>query len=95
MFRKDGALKRDEQVPTRGVTIISVMSTPKFALGVADVRAGRPIRPDYETWDVDPQWDYERGRQWASVAPRTVALKNSKGRITPEALRWFVRGDIP
>ena len=94
MFRKDGALKRDEQVPTRGVTITSVMSTPKFALGVADVRAGRPHRSDYDTWDADPQWDYERGRQWASVAPRNVVLKRGS-RITAEALRWFVRGDIP
>ena len=38
------------------------MSQPTFALGVADVRAGRRTRAYYERWDVDAQWNYERGR---------------------------------
>ena len=89
-------MKRDgDQIPTRGVTIMTVMARREFALGVTDVRAGRPLRPDYDEWATNRQWAYERGRQWASVAPRTVALKNRQGRITAEAVRWFARGDIP
>lgn len=89
MFGKKGG----DQVPTQLTTISSIMATREFALGVADVRAGRPHRSDYETWGVDPQWNYERGRQWARVAPRSVVFKRS-GKITAEGRRWFVRGDI-
>ena len=42
---------------------------PKFlgalvlvVLGVADRRAGCGYRSAYATWDIDGQWNYERGR---------------------------------
>jgi len=34
-----------------------------------------------------------RGRQWAAMAPRSIVLKRN-GKITNEALNWFLRGDI-
>ena len=66
------------------------MSQPTFALGVADVRAGRPVHRDYDLWDTNGQWNYERGRMWATLAPRDVPLKR-KGRINPDAVMWFAR----
>ena len=74
-----------EQVETVGVTITEIMSAPTFALGAADARAGRAYHPDYDVWDTNGQWDYERGRMWASLAPPGIALKingklNSKAR---------------
>jgi hypothetical protein len=62
------------------------MSDPKFALGVADVRANRGYPADYDTWK-DDCWAYERGRQWAQIAPRSLPLK-IKGRLNPQALRY-------
>jgi hypothetical protein len=82
----------DDQVPTHPVTILSVMQDPKFGLGVADVRTGRGYHPGYETWDGNEQWNYERGRQWATLAPRDLALKKG-GKVTAEAIAWFRRVD--
>jgi hypothetical protein len=79
----------DGQVPTRPATTREIMSSPAFALGVADARAGLGPRTDYERWDeINDQWNYERGRQWAQQAPRTVALKRN-GRVTSEAVSWY------
>jgi hypothetical protein len=57
-------------------------------LGVIDGRAGRDHRSAYATWGSNEQWNYERGRQWAVLAPRSVALKRS-GKLTAEAKHWF------
>jgi hypothetical protein len=87
-------LRPGDQVPTRLTTVREIMSSSAFALGVADVRAGLGHRTDYESWnDVNNQWDYERGRQWAQQAPRTVALKRN-GKITDEAVRWYTHDII-
>jgi hypothetical protein len=78
-----------DQIPTRPVTACEIMSSPTFALGVADARAGLGFRAAYETWrDPNDKWAYERGRLWAQQAPRTVALKRD-GKVTDEAMRWF------
>jgi hypothetical protein len=79
-----------EQVPTRPTTILEIMASPEFALGVADARAGRPYRGAYQTWDTNRQWDYERGRAWSRVVPASVVLKRN-GKITSEAVEWFQR----
>jgi hypothetical protein len=66
------------------------MARPGFELGVADVRAGRGFRPDYEDWPrLMDQWSYERGRQWAVLTPRNVRLKRD-GEVTESALHWFI-----
>src|SRR6516164_3223430 len=75
-----------QQVPTSPTTVEAIMATREFALGVIDGRAGRGHRSDYATWGVDEQWNYERGRQWAALVPRAVALKRN-GEITAEAKR--------
>jgi hypothetical protein len=67
------------------------MSHWAFERGVRDARAGRPIDPAYDRWeDVNEQWNYERGRQWAVLVPASVELK-CNGAVTQEALRWFKR----
>jgi hypothetical protein len=71
------------------VTAREIMSSQFFALGVSDARAGHPFRADYDKWDVDDQWNYERGRVWGLLAPRRVALKNRKGKLNPDAVFWW------
>jgi hypothetical protein len=67
------------------------MSSLKFALGVADVRAGRSFPANYDDWGKgDDVWGYERGRMWARLTPRNVPLKVN-GRVTEEAIRWYRR----
>jgi hypothetical protein len=78
----------DDQVPTRPVTAYWIMSQPTFALGAADARAGRGPHRDYDLWDTDGQWNYERGRAWATLTPRRVQLRRAD-KITSEALAWF------
>jgi len=77
-----------EQVPTRPVSVLSIMSQPTFALGAADARAGRGAHRDYDLWDTNGQWSYERGRAWATLTPPCVQLRRA-GKITFEALAWF------
>jgi hypothetical protein len=85
MHRRDDS----DQIPTQPATALEIMSSPAFALGAADARAGLGHRSEYEHWsNIDQQWNYERGRAWAQRAPRTVALKHN-GKITNEAMRWF------
>ena len=61
------------------------MRDPGFAQGVADRRAGRP--PQFDKPDRE-QWQYERGRLWASIVPRSVPLK-LHGRLNPRAIELF------
>ena len=76
------------QVPTWPTTIDEIMSSFEFALGAIDARAGRGYRRAYAIWDIDRQWNYERGRQWGAQAPRSVTLKRN-GKVTITARRWF------
>jgi hypothetical protein len=78
------------QVPTHPATILEIMASAEFALGVADARAGRPYRDGYQAWRTNAQWNYERGRQWARLVPASVVLKHN-GQITREAAEWSRR----
>jgi len=82
--------KSKQQVPTSPTTIEEIMATREFALGVIDGRAGRGYRSTYATWKPKDQWNYERGRAWAAVAPRAVVLLKRNGELTAEAKRWFI-----
>jgi hypothetical protein len=86
MKRYQYRLRESDQIPTRSVTRQEIMSDSKFALGVADVRANRGYPIDYDTWeDTNDRWAYERGRQWAQIAPRSLPLK-IHGKLNPQAL---------
>jgi hypothetical protein len=82
------------QVSTVGVTAERIMRDPAFALGVADVRAGLPFRKAYDTWGTNDQWNYERGRAWALLAPRHVAVRRRDGKLNAAAVRWFRASEI-
>jgi len=79
------------QVGTVGATIEEVMRDPAFQLGAADVRAGLPFRRAYDRWDINTQWNYERGRAWALLAPQHVRVRRADGKLSADAIRWFRR----
>ncbi len=84
----------DDQVPTRPVSLEWIIGHPKFAQGVADVRGGRGYPAAFDAWqNTDDAWNYERGRQWATLAPRHVRLKFN-GKITAAAVRWYCAAKI-
>ena len=88
-FKSGYRLRKGDQIPTRTVTIVEIMSGPSFALGVADARAGRGYHRDYDLWDTNTQWTYERGRQWAAQAPYELPLKRD-GVVTRQAQAWYL-----
>src|SRR5262245_17018912 len=80
-----------DQIQTYYTTPERIMRDPAFALGVADVRAGLPFRPQYDRWDTNTQWDYERGRAWALLTPRHVKIRGRDGKLNADAVRWYRR----
>jgi hypothetical protein len=78
------------QVSTFPTSIAAIMGSPYFALGVADARAGRTYHRDYDTWRGNPQWNYDRGRLWAKLAPKSLPLKRN-GKLTREAMNVYER----
>ena len=79
-------LRPREQVSTQEASIEWIMSSPYFECGVNDKRAKRGFRSAYTDWKIDDQWNYERGRAWASMAPRSLALKLPNGKLNPRAV---------
>ena len=79
----------DSQVNTVATTAEHIMRDPAFALGAADVRAGLPFRRQYDRWGTNTQWNYERGRAWALLAPRHIQVRGRDGKINPNAVAWF------
>jgi hypothetical protein len=69
-----------EQVDTVRCSAAVIVNSPYFAVGVADLRAGAPPRFDEMQ---DEYWSYERGRQWAVLAPITMDPHS------PMAIRLF------
>jgi hypothetical protein len=53
-------------------------------------RANRGFSQEHDLWDLDAQWNYERGRCFAVVAPADVPLR-IKGKINPRAVELFER----
>jgi len=81
---------RRHQADTVSTTIPQVMRRRLFRQGIEDLRAGRPPRfDDFE----DSYWAYERGRQWAVVAPKTMPVMIGT-RVNPKAVAVFVTGGI-
>jgi hypothetical protein len=51
----------NDQVPTKAVSIRWIMSDPAFECGVRDARANRGFPNDFDTWETNSAWNYERG----------------------------------
>jgi hypothetical protein len=99
--------QKEKQVQTTLVRVEDVMRSEAFRQGVADARAGRPPRYDgaFELMPLDEtslpslirwQWNYERGRTYAVLAPRTLRVVSPRSReLNPEAVRFYRRfGDV-
>ena len=76
---------RSDQVRTVTVSVDWIMRQEAFRRGVEDRRAGLALR--YRK-DDELHWEYERGRQWASLAPVDMPLRVG-GRIDPKALALY------
>jgi hypothetical protein len=74
-----------EQEPTAIVSTVSIMMRDNFQQGVDDVRLGRPAR--FDELD-DDFWAYERGRQFAMVAPISMQVWIGN-KINPKAMRLY------
>lgn len=80
----------EEQCETVQTTIWAIMRSAAFRAGVNDVRTGRPARFD-EFTGANEDWSYERGRQWATLAPMNMPLLIGR-RINPKAEAVWDRG---
>jgi hypothetical protein len=80
-WRQVTAHRHREQVATTVTTVEKIMRSAAFKRGVQDKREGRPPS------DAD-DWDYERGRQWAAIAPADMPV-TIDGRLNPKAKRLF------
>jgi hypothetical protein len=63
-----------EQVDTVIVTTWEIMRSREFHIGVDEVRAGQPPR-----FDEMDDWNYERGRCWALLAPANMGPVQHQG----------------
>jgi len=75
---------------TRRVSNRWILWQQAFERGFTDGRANRGFSQEYDLWDLDAQWNYERGRCFAVVAPADVPLR-IKGKINPRAVELFER----
>jgi hypothetical protein len=87
-----GEISDRNQIEIEHVGASYFMESREFVRGVEDVRAGRPARFDNYSWDqgdmpaTDRQWAYEKGRQFAIIAPKTMPLRIN-GKLNLDALR--------
>jgi hypothetical protein len=86
--------KVQAQAPTGPITAQQIVRSKEFNGGVVDVRLGRPPRFDDP---IAQDWNYERGRQWALLAPMRLPTTIGR-RANPEAVallrRFFAEGAI-
>lgn len=75
---------------TRLVSTRWVLSQPAFERGLIDGRANRGFPQEYDRWDTDDQWNYERGRWLATMSPADIPLR-IKGKLNPRAVKLFER----
>jgi hypothetical protein len=81
-----------EQRETVPATIEDIMRTAAFSEGVNDFRNRRPPRFDGFVDDVDKgaDWDYERGRHFAALAPRQLQIRlPGKKTLNPKAVAFY------
>jgi hypothetical protein len=82
----DNAEPEREQVTTARAFIEQIMRCPGFARGMEDKRAG--LAPRFDDYGEDRWWSYERGRQFAGIAPVSMTLELG-GKLNPKAVALF------
>lgn len=80
------------QVKTnRAVKTATVIRTKYFMMGYKDKVAGKPFHSEYDTWELNDQWNYERGRQYGTLAPQIYPKNGQKvTKMAEWALNKFV-----
>jgi hypothetical protein len=73
-----------EQAPTVPASTRMIMSHPAFALGLEDIRNGKPFDPP--GGHTKNSWSYERGRLFGAIAPLNLPLR-IRGKLNPQAVR--------
>jgi hypothetical protein len=71
--------------------IHSIMRSREFRWGVKDHRANTDSRAN--VWRGFSDLNYDRGQQWAEVAPRDMEWIID-GRLSPEAVAIYEKADI-
>jgi len=72
-----------EQIETVPTTAQRVMSHPRFAQGVADVRSGKGFPADYDTWaERDQTWSLLFGHKMSrpNLQNKAIASRVSRPR---------------
>jgi len=89
--------RHEKQCRTFPTTIRKIMSSPEFMIGFAHVRAGKrfdcwiglkPTVKNDRRSVAGRAWDYERGRIFGCLAPRSMTL-TINGRLNPAAVALF------
>lgn len=68
------------QIKTVMVSVESVITSHHFILGWNDKRLNRFYHKDYDTWTINNQFQYERGRQFSILTQNKVmpVIKGTK-----------------
>jgi hypothetical protein len=69
-----------KQARTHRVSIHTIVASKEFARGFDEARKGLPFNPDND------EWDYERGRHFAFIAPINMPLRIGS-KLNPKALK--------
>ena len=74
------AVATREQANTYCASVRSIVASREFARGLEEVRNNVPFNPD------NNDWEYERGRGFALIAPLNMPLRIGR-RLNPKAVR--------
>jgi hypothetical protein len=87
--------REKQQTKTRPTTTVRIMSSREFAIGFAHARAGKAFDwkvgsdgKDSDRSAAGRAWDYERGRIFGRLAPRSMRL-TINGQLNPAAVALF------
>jgi hypothetical protein len=79
--------ERPLQVPIVEISVEEVLSDPGFRRGFVEARTGKAPTFDGD----DASWQYERGRLFGIVAPRSLSLRKRSGELNPKDIKLFKR----
>jgi len=85
------AYKPTQVAANKTITAAALIRTKYFMMGYKDKVAGKSFHSDYDTWQMNDQWNYERGRLYGTLAPQIYPKDGQKvTKIAKWALNKFV-----
>ena len=82
-----------QQVETVRTTYRTIMKSKHFNLGFADVVSNKGWNTLYDSWDINTQWCYERGRLFAIHTNGKVPVKKER-KVSSDAIYAYVDGSV-